>query len=207
MSFGYKTSWLATRSATPERVADVLGLEHRVDLDWRSGTDAAYTHGVYVARPVPDWTIAHSPIHLSPGLDVTDPEFADWLLRVGAEFGDMQFFTTDRIGDWHGWARVDDGRLTRAYCFVGDRGEVPLHLGERTEAEVELGVGERWLEDGWRDWREPEWEAWFAAMPREFHVMEVARRWGLCPLDIQDESVAGTGIYGMPPAAAPRRDL
>jgi hypothetical protein len=64
------------------------------------------------------------------------------------------------IGDWHGWARVDDGLLTRAYCFVGDRGEV-----------------------------------------------KVARRWGLCPLDIPDEPVTGTGIYGLPPAVPPRRDV
>jgi hypothetical protein len=206
MGIGYKTSWLAVQHATPQDVADALGLDHRLATDWASGTEAAYRHGVFVARPHPQWTIAHSRIHLPPDLDASSPDFPQWLLSLSAKLGDLQFFATDRIGDYHAWARVDANRLTRAYCYIGERGEVPLHLGERTDIEVELGVGERWLEDGWQDWQEPEWDAWFAAMPNESHVMRIAQQWGICPLEIPEESVTTPGIYGLPPGIAPHRD-
>ena len=199
MGIGYKTSWLAVEHATPLEVADALGLDERVSMDWTGGTAAAYRWGVFVARPTPTWTIAHSRIHLPYPLDATSPEFPQWLLSLSTRLGDLQFFTTDRIGDFHAWARIDDGRLTRAYCFIGERGEVPHHLGERTDIETEIGVGARWLEDGWQDWKETEWEDWFAAMPGESHVMRIAGAWGLCPLGIPEEAVTEAGIHGVPP--------
>ncbi|MEU1617314.1 hypothetical protein ABZ479_08405 [Streptomyces sp. NPDC005722] len=201
MGFGYKTSWLAVRSATPEEVADALDLRHRRIAGWTDGTEAAYRQGVFVARPVADWTVAHGRIHLTP--EATEPGFTAWLETLGKRLGDLQFFATDRIGEYHAWAKVESGELTRAYCYVGMRGEVPLHVGEPTAIERELGVGQRRLEDGWRDWQEAEWDAWHAAMPVEFDVMRIARNWGLCPLDIPDDAVA-PGIHGFPSGVEPR---
>ncbi|MER6351217.1 hypothetical protein ABT186_05040 [Streptomyces sp. NPDC001634] len=198
-----KTSWLAVQDAAPEEVADALGLQHRRIVDWTGGTSAAYRQGVFVARPVPDWTIAHGRIHLTPGTDATDPRFPTWLQTLSTHLGDVQYFATDRIGDCHAWAKVESGRLTRAYCYIGERGEVPLHVGEPTDVEMELGVGQRRLEDGWQDWQDPEWDAWSAAMPREDHVMRIARDWSICPLDIPDGAVSAPGIYGFPSGVEP----
>ncbi|MGW3245077.1 hypothetical protein [Streptomyces sp. NPDC001070] len=88
--------------------------------------------------------------------------------------------------------------MTRAYCRIGERGGVPLHLGEPTAVVRELGVGRRWLENGREDWQDARWDAWFAAMPDEDHAMRIARDWGVCPLDIPD-SVDAPGIHGFPP--------
>ncbi|TKA09601.1 hypothetical protein FCI23_22365 [Actinacidiphila oryziradicis] len=203
MGIGYKTSWLAVQDAAPEEVADALGLQHRHIMDWVGGTSAAYRQGVFVARPVPDWTIAHSRIHLPSGSDATDPRFPAWLQTLSTQLGDVQYFATDRIGEYHAWAKVESGELTRAYCYSGMQGDVPLHLGEPTEVERELGVGGHWLEDGWQEWQEPEWDAWLAAMPREGDVMRIAERWGICPLDIPDDSVDPPGIYGFPSGVEP----
>ncbi|MFD3453685.1 hypothetical protein ACFWVC_16070 [Streptomyces sp. NPDC058691] len=203
MGIGYKTSWLAVRDAGPEEVADALGLRHRRSMDWQGGTEVAYRNGVFVARPVAEWTIAHSRIHLLPETDATQPHFPAWLRSLSTRLGDLQFFTTDRIGEFHAWARVDAGELTRAYCYFGQRGDVPLRLGEPTDIERELGVGERGLEEGRHDWQESDWDAWFAAMPNEGHVMRIARSWGICPLDIPDDSVTLPGIHGLPPGVEP----
>lgn len=93
-----------------------------------------------------------------------------WLQTLRA----VPYFATDRIGNHHAWAKIESGGLTRAYCYTVERGEVPLHIGEPTGVETELGVGQRWLEGGWQDWQQPEWDAWFAAAPRD-HVMRIAR--------------------------------
>ncbi|SCE22800.1 hypothetical protein GA0115240_144873 [Streptomyces sp. DvalAA-14] len=170
-------------------------------MDWAGGTKAAYRQGVFVARPVADWTVAHGRIHLPPGIEAGDPGFTAWLGALSTALGDLQFFATDRIGEYHAWAKVESGELTRAYCFNGTRGDVPLHLGELTDIERELGVGLRWLEEGWQEWQEPEWDAWHAVMPDEADVMRIAERWSFCPLDVRDESVDSAGIYGLPPGA------
>jgi hypothetical protein len=202
MGIGYKTSWLAFPNAAPQDAADALGLHDRRVMDWTSGTEAAYRSGVFVARPVPGWTIAHGRIHLTHEIDPADPRFPAWLESLSAQFGDLQFFLSDRIGEDHAWAKAEGGVLTRAYCFSGTQGDVPLHHGELTAVEKELGVGQRTVEDGWEDWEDADREAWHAAMPGELHVMEIARRWGVCPLDIPDDAVTSDGIYGLPPGIA-----
>ncbi|MFF3563046.1 hypothetical protein ACFYXS_23675 [Streptomyces sp. NPDC002574] len=204
MGIGYKTSWLAVRDAAPGEVADALGLRHRRTTDWQDGTAAAYRQGVFVARPVAAWTIAHGRVHLPCGTDATEPGFPDWLRSLGTRLGDVQFFSTDRIGECHAWARVDADELTRAYCYIGERDDVPLDIGEPTDVERELGVG-RSRPDGWRDWQDAEWDAWHAATPGEDDVMRIARRWGICPLDIPDDSVTLPGVHGFPPGVEPPR--
>ncbi|MFJ4845961.1 hypothetical protein [Streptomyces sp. NPDC088733] len=203
MGIGYKTSWLAVRDAGPEEVADALGLRHRRAMGWQDGTEAAYRQGVFVARPVAAWTIAHGRVHLPAGTDATEPGFPDWLRSLGARLGDLQFFTTERVSEFHAWARVDAGELTRAYCCVGMHDDIPLRLGEPTDVERELGVGLRRMEERRQDWQEADWDAWYEATPGEDDVMDIARRWGVCPLDIPDGSVVLPGVHGFPPGIEP----
>ncbi|MFJ5779012.1 hypothetical protein [Streptomyces sp. NPDC093094] len=203
MSFGYKTSWLAVRDAGPEEVADALGLRHRRSTDWASGTELAYRQGVFVARPVPGWTLAHGRIHLTRETDATHPDFPAWLRTLAARVGDLQYFGTDRICEYHAWARVESGELTRAYCYIGMSGAVPLRLGEPTTVEKELGVGLVGREEVRQDWGDAEWDAWHAAMPGEQHVMRIAADWSICPHDIADDSVGTPGIHGFPPGIEP----
>ena len=199
MEIGDKTSWITTRDANSHEVADALALKSRRRMRWSAGTSAAHEYGVYIARPVAEWLIAHSRDDLPTQIDATHPDFPDWLRALGDEIGDFDYFATDRVGESHAWASVESGDIARAYCYIGERREVPLHIGEPTEIELELGVGHRWLEEGWQEWREPEWSVWLAAMPNESHVMRIARQWSICPLEIPDESVTGVGIYGYPP--------
>ncbi|WP_330327678.1 hypothetical protein [Streptomyces pseudovenezuelae] len=205
MSFGFKTSWLAVPDAGPEEVADALDLQHRQCIDWETGTELAYQQGVFVARPVPEWTLAHGRIHLSHETDATRPDFPDWLLALAARIGDFQYFATDRIGEYHAWAKVELGELTRAYCYIGMSGDVPLRLGEPTAIERELGVGLVGCEEIRQDWGDAEWDAWHDAMPTEHQVMRIAADWSVCPPLIEDGSVTAPGIHGFPPGVEPGR--
>lgn len=203
MSFGFKTSWLAVRNAGPEDVADALDLRHRQRVDWETGTELAYRHGVFVARPVPEWTLAHGRIHLLHETEPAHPDFAGRLRALAARVGDLQYFRTERVTDYHTWAKVESGELTRAYCYIGMSGEVPLRLGEPTAIERELGVGLVGREEVRQGWGDAEWDAWNAAMPTEQEVMRIAADWSVCPPLIEDDSVTVPGIHGLPPGIEP----
>jgi hypothetical protein len=202
MGIGYKTAWLAVPTASPEAVADALGLRYRQTMDWTSGTHAAYRQGVFVARPVDSWTLAHGRVHLPGAFEASDPRFPDWIRQLSDQLGEVQYFVTDRVSEHHGWARAIDGELMRAYYFSD--ANVPLHFGDPTDIECELGVGHRWLDEGWQTWGEAEWDAFFETTPCELHVMDIAQRWSICPLEIPEDALAEPGIYGFPPGIEPR---
>ncbi len=198
--FGYKTSWLAVRNRTPVEVADALGLYDRELLDWATGTGRAYQHGVYVAAPVPGWTLAHSRRHLPPGFDAAESSFPDWLTALSRQLGEVQFFANERVPDYHAWAWARDGELMRAYCFIGELGEVPLFVGAATADEIELGIGIRGLTPGCENWSDEEWTAWYDTTPCESDVLAIAGRWSIAPTAIDDATVTTPGIYGIPPS-------
>lgn len=180
MGFGYKTAWLAAPTASPEAVADALDLRRRTSLPWREGTGAAYEQGVFIARPVPGWTLAHGRTHLIDELEAPGPRFPDWLRHLSDQLGEVQFFLNDRSSGHFSWARAVAGEITRAY-YYGDM-TVFRDLGAPTDIEREFG----------------------AATPYEQHVMRVARSWSISPDDIPDDSVTASGIYGFPPGVEPR---
>jgi hypothetical protein len=198
--FSYKTSWLAVRDRTPGEVADALGLHDQESMDWATGTDRAYEHGVYVAAPLPGWTLAHSRRHVPPDFDATDPRFPDWLRELSSLLGEVQFFANERVPDYHAWAWARDGELLRAYCFVGQWGDVPVFVGEPTSDEVRRGVGTRAADPARQNWSDDDWEAWFATTPGEADVMAMAGCWSIDPNTIDDDAVTAAGIYGLPPS-------
>lgn len=198
--FGYKTSWLAVPNRSPQAVADALELHSREDLDWGTGTDRAYRHGVYVAAPVPGWTLAHGRVDLPAGFDATGPSFPGWLRGLSRTLGEVQFFANERVSGYHAWAWARDSELLRAYCFVGALGDVPLFIGEPTACEWESGIGTRAMDPGWEHWSDDEWDAWYATTPSETDVLAMAGRWSVDPRTIDNAAVTATGIYGLPPS-------
>jgi hypothetical protein len=189
------------RARTAEDVADALELHDREVLDWATGTERAYQYGVYVAASVPGWTLAHGRLHLPAGFGAADPHFCDWLRQLSLSLGEVQYFANERVPDYHAWARASDGELMRAYCFIGERGEVPLFVGDPSDDEVEFGKGTRGgPETGWETWSDEEWAAWFATTPSESDVMAMAGRWSVDPTTIDNAAVTAAGIHGLPPS-------
>ncbi|MFJ1731528.1 hypothetical protein [Streptomyces sp. NPDC088254] len=57
-------------------------------------------------------------------------------------------FMASPVNGWpltHGWARVQTGRVVRAYRYDGARGDVALRVGEPTTIEHQLDAGHRAL--------------------------------------------------------------
>jgi hypothetical protein len=198
--FGYKTSWLAVRNRTCAEVADALSLQSRAELDWADGTDRAYEYGVYVAAPLRGWVLAHGRRHLTAYGDASEPGFPDWLEQLSRALGEVQFFATDRISEYHAWARARDGDLLRGYCYVGERNEVALFRGDPTADERELGIGTRQTDPDCERWSDDEWDAWSDTTPSEGDVMEMAGRWSIDPSTIDDDMIPERGIHGIPVA-------
>ena len=196
MGFGYKTCWLAVRDRTTAEVADALRLTKRVAMAFGPGTDLAYGTGVYVTPELAGWTLAHSQNELWEYLEPTDTRFAARLAGLSARLGEVQFFATHRVSEYHAWAWARDGHLLRAYCYIGDSGTIPLFIGEPTAAERAAGVGTRTFEAGHESWTDDEWEAWLDTTPNEATVMRIAGSWSINPQTL--DAVSGTGVYGRP---------
>jgi hypothetical protein len=196
MGFSYKTSWLAVRDRSLENVADAVELVDRTRLGFAAGTERAYQAGIYVAPAIAGWTLAHGARHLSLHLDATDPRFPARFSALSARLGEVQFFATHRVPEYHAWAWARDGQLIRAYCYIGERGEVPLFVGEPTTAERDAAVGTRMLDGEWERWTDDEWDAWNRTTPNESDVMRMAGCWSVDPNTIDDIQVIGDGLYG-----------
>jgi len=163
-------------------------------MDWITGTDLAYRHGVYVAPPIRGWTLAHGEVHHG----CFDPESDDltgWLVAMSWALGEVHYYATHRVSESHQWAMAVDGELRRMFGHCGMSGET-YALGEPTEAEIELGVGTMSMTAGWQQWTDEQWDAFNATLPDEFHVMKIAERWSIDPTKIRNDSVQGDGIHG-----------
>ncbi|CAM3917809.1 hypothetical protein KIPE111705_31525 [Kibdelosporangium persicum] len=183
VSFGYKATWLAVRDRPADVVADALRMPERGTVGWQDGVEAAYQGSVLLTPPVDGWTLVLS----RPGPILPDPSadgFGEWFAKVSVELGTVRSFVTHRVVEIHGWARADQGRVERVYCYLGESGEVTTDVGPRTDEELELGIGDR---DG---------------IPTEEDVIRLA---GLCsvnPAELDGRDVPGDCL--LVPASRPK---
>ncbi len=194
--FGYKTQWIAVRSWSPQKVADVLQLREREILGWDEGTLRAYRRGVYVVAPVPGWTLVHGCFGTTffPG----SPTFLDQLSHLSRELGEVQFFGTHRVSGYCAWALALDGDVRRAYSSSYDG--VELFVGHPTTDEIEMGRGlldHRDSADGGRESEDEDEDD----LPDEEDVMELAGRWSVDPTSLDGVPASYAGIFGIPPAS------
>jgi hypothetical protein len=181
VSFGYKTQWVAVRSGTAVAVAAALGLSAARAMEYGTGCELAYQCGVYVADPVDGWVLAHGALTLGAWLDATEPHFCDRLQQLSAALGEVQFFATNRIVEYHAWAVARDGQLVRAYCYFGEGDHAPLSIGEPTPAETAMNLG----------------AASGTAIPSEDDVLRIAGMWSLDPTSLPHPPESGLYAQNM----------
>ncbi len=178
--FGYKCAWLAVRTDDPKLVATCLGLSNVKPSTWVAGIDAAYQGEVFLTPILKDWVLAASVALPEFNLKGQEDRLSTLLADLGKAFPDVQYFATHRVVEYHGWARVIDGKFVRKYAFVGDRGETKRNEGDLSSEEKKLGLiyGD-------------------AKSPREEDVMSLARLWSIDPSTLDTQGFAkSSGFVG-----------
>lgn len=200
--FGYKMSWLAVRSDDPARIAKLLKLEGLQSANWETGIAAAYAfqeHKVFISPPVTGWVFilcSSFPEFIDPeNPDNCTPPFQDLCRSCDPVF----FFSTHRVVEYHAWARLDSGQVSRAYAYLGERGETMWNHGEQTEEERNLGLN--YFEDTPPEGQGDEyWDREDLKYPSEEDVMEIAGAWSLNPQSLNEaDAPLGVGLLAPRP--------
>jgi hypothetical protein len=200
-AFGCGMAWLAVRSDDPVAVLEALRLEEPRPCNWNSGIGAAYDDWlgaahVFVSPPVQGWTfVVGLPLPHPVGRGFID-KCTPLLVDLGGHFDEVQYFFSYPPIDYYAWARVQDGRLVRAFA-VTDEGIV-WNKG-RTSKE-ERGLGLKLFE--LRGVRERRGDAGGELIlhPTEDHVMRLASRWSIDPTTLYEaHAPAALGYVALTP--------
>lgn len=203
VAFGSAMAWLAVRTRDTSRLIEAAGLRNVVATNWEKGLGAVYdpegeSSRVFVSPPVDGWTFL-------VGLALPQPlgnRFVDktlpLLLSLGREFEDVQYFLSYPELDQFAWARVRDGKVTRAYA-TGDEG-ILWNKGRRGPEERNAGL--RLFE--FRGVRGQRGDAGgeIVLYPTEAQVGHIAGHWSLDPARLTSSGAEpGLGYAAMAPSA------
>jgi len=194
-SFGYKQTWLTIASTASSAVARALNLTHAQSCTWEEGIQLTVPHQLFVSPPIQNWVFVVGQPLPRPDGHLLSQQIAPLLNRLSAEFGIAHYFSTNRVVEYHSWARSEAGRLVRGYAYLGERGETLWDEGaSRTETELGLALF---------DERSPEasdpayWNRTDLQFPDEENVMQMARRWCVAPSDLTaTDSQPALGVRG-----------
>ena len=178
VGFGGKQAWLAVRDGDPGAVLAALGLRDLGEVPWRDGIDVAYLTDdrVAVTPRLPgaggDWVLAVGRWLLRPdtGVDVT--VLSDELHT------EVQFFATHRVTELHRWQRAVDGKLIRAFGYVGQTGDVTSWHGDPDEAERAAGLPAAFDDEA-------------TVLVAEQDVLRVAHAWSIDPTGLDARPAPG----------------
>lgn len=187
--FHSPTRWLAIRSADPQSVQATLGLRNTAACSWEEGLAHARDRRLFISPPVGEWVLVVGSGLPDPSEDV-DACF-HFLTGLSRKLGHVQFFSADRLSHHHAWARLEDGRVCRAYAWDG---RTRWNQGRLTLTEMDLNLKcFAYGESGARtDFNQPD----PAAMNTD-KVARLAARWSVDPAEINERQLkSGHGIAG-----------
>ncbi len=166
--------WLAIRSSNTVVVRDSIGGDSAASLPWSEAMARLRERKVFISPPVDGWTLVIGAGLPDPAVDV-DVVYR-FLTRLSRSIGEVHFYSADRVLNLHSWARLDSGRVTRAYAWAG---ETLWNEGRPTLEERMLGMR-------CRAYAEEPPPMRFGEVPSELHnterVVLLARRWSVDPM-------------------------
>lgn len=104
---------------------------------------------------------------------------------LSLSFGEACYFGTHRVVEYHAWAKSINGKLVRAYGYLGETGETIINQGEISKEELENNLI---FTDS--DVEEPN-------LPDEEDVLFIAKKWTVDPQMENDNYQTGTGFIGI----------
>lgn len=186
--FEAPTRWLAVRSQSPHVIESALGVHNSRACSWSDALATPFEPRLFISPPVNGWIVVM-------GCDLPDPvddidECFKFLTELSRKLGEVQFFSRNRAVAHHGWARVQDGKVSRAYVWAGEtlwnqgpiteiERELKLRCLTYTESSDVLGLAEREL----------------LASNTE-RVVRLAASWSIDPTAVEDATFESKGIAG-----------
>lgn len=133
--FDSPTRWLAIRGSDPKSVQAALNLHNTAACSWEEGLAHARDHRLFISPPIGEWVLVVGSGLPDPADDV-DVCFR-FLTSVSRKLGHVQFFSANRYVHQHAWAKLEDGRVCRAYAWAG---ETLWNQGRMTLTEMDLNL-------------------------------------------------------------------
>ena len=111
------TTWLAIKSGSVQAVQSALPLHNPKPCSWAEGLSGDHEQSLFVSPPVAGWILVIGPALPDPAEDV-DVCYR-FLADLSRKLGHIQFFHVHNILNHHAWARINAGRVIRAYAWAG----------------------------------------------------------------------------------------
>lgn len=180
-AFGYKCAWLAIHSEDTKAILEALNLKNPRAANWATGIEQAYgLERVFVTPPVQGWTLVVGLALPEAGGSGHPDQCTPLLRRLSKQLGEVQYFATHRVVEYHAWAKAENGVIARAYAYVGEEGITLWNVGVLTPEEKALGF--KFDE---------------THFPNEEDVMKIAGKWSLNPLKLEEMNLQpGVGVVG-----------
>lgn len=180
--------WLAIRGRHPHEVEVALGMQHARVCSWGDAIAAPFEPRLFISPPLNGWIVVM-------GCDLPDPaddvdECFKFLTALSHRLGEVHFFTRHRAVSHHGWARLDQGKVQRAYAWAGETlwNQGPMTKAERdlqmrclgyTQSPEGLGLAARELLSANTD-----------------KVVRLAAAWSIDPTSVEGPTLEAKGIAG-----------
>jgi hypothetical protein len=167
--------WLAVRSVSTEAVKTALGLNRAAPCSWVEGL--AGSHEFFISPRMHGGWVIVTGLGLPNPSDDVDATFL-FLTELSRKLGHVQFFYAEKFSRHHGWARLDDGCVTRGYAWTG---ETVWNQGNRTLPENDVGL---------KTFGYAEHTATILDAEMNFEkVPQLAARWSLDPAEVKLDSI------------------
>jgi len=178
--------WIAVHTPDAAGVFNALGLDHPQPGHWTQCTPGSGR--MFVSVPVNGWTLVCGDGIPDPSDDV-DRCFR-FLMNLSVALGHVQLFNASPILHDHAWARVESGRVIRAYAWAA--GQTLWNQGAPTTAEQLLGL--RCF--GYGECTDPsDWRLRERVSENLVKIPLLAARWSLDPAEL--ESVPSNRASGL----------
>jgi hypothetical protein len=183
VEFGYKCQWFAVKTNDTQAVLEAMNLKNIQISYWRTGIEGAY-EGYYFISPIDGWTLVINSI--MPDLSGTElPNPLTIISDLSLGFEEAYYFGTHRVVEYHAWAKSINGKLVRAYGYLGETGETIINQGEISKVELENNLIFTDL-----DVEEPN-------SPDEEDVLFIAKKWTVDPQMDDGNYQTGIGFIGI----------
>jgi hypothetical protein len=180
--------WLAIRSRSLGAVQVALELDNPKPCSWSEGLSS--DRQLFISPPLQGWILVVGAGLPDPSDDVD--ECFRFLMELSRRLGHVQLFKADSTLHHHAWARVEAGRVVRAYAWAG---RTVWNQGMKTGVERELGL----KCFGYGEQISAPWGVNDLMAANVERVQSLAARWSLNPAAIDARFVERSrGIAGRP---------